>query len=54
LLVKLVDEAGKTLAQDAKSFLAVKELDTVVVQGRIHREGDSLSVLASGVFVKKK
>jgi hypothetical protein len=52
--VKLVDEAGKTLSQDAKSLLALKELNTVVVEGRIHREGDRLSLVASGIFVKKK
>ena len=52
--MKLVDNAGKTLAQDAKSLLALAELNTVVVQGRIHREGDRLAVIASGVFVKKK
>ncbi len=55
MLVKFVDEAGKTLDQDAKSFLAVKELDTVVVQGRIRRDADNgVFVIASGVYVKKK
>jgi hypothetical protein len=54
MFVKLVDDAGKTLNQDAKSFLAVKELSTVVIQGRIQREGDRLSVIASGVYLKKK
>ena len=52
--MKLVDEAGKTLNQDAKSLLALKELNTLVVQGRIHRDGDRLSVVASGVYLKKK
>lgn len=55
MLVKFVDGAGKTLGQDARSFLAVKELNTVVVQGRFHRGDDSsLFVVADGVFVKKK
>ena len=50
-----VDDAGKTLVQDARSFLGLKELDTVVVQGRIRRESDNaLFVAASGIFVKKK
>lgn len=54
MLVKLVDEAGKTLVQDARSFLGLKELDTVVVQGRVRRDSEnSLSVLASGLFIKK-
>lgn len=54
LLVKLVDEAGKAFEHDAKTLLALQELNTVVVQGRIQREGDRLSVVASGLFVKKK
>lgn len=54
MLVKYVDEAGKTLVHDARSFLGLKELDTVVVQGRIRRDGDNgLSVQASGLFIKK-
>ena len=53
--MKFVDDAGKTLTHDARSFLAVKELNTVVVQGRIHRGSDSsVYVIASGIFVKKK
>lgn len=55
VLVKFVDDAGKTLSQDARSFLGLKELNTVVIQGRVLRdEGNSLSVVASGVFIKKK
>jgi hypothetical protein len=54
LLVKLVDDAGKTLAQDARSFLALKELQTVVVQGRLHRDGaDSVSLVASGIYKRE-
>lgn len=54
ILVKFVDEAGKTLAKDAKAFLGIKELQTVVIQGHIRRDGDNvLSVVASGLFIKK-
>ena len=55
MLVKFVDDTGKTLAQDARSFLALKELNTVVVEGRINRGSDnSFFVVATGIFVKKK
>ena len=55
VLVKFVDDAGKTLAPDARSFLDVKELNTVVVQGRVRRESDeSIFIVASGAFIKKK
>ena len=38
---------------DAKQLLGVKELSTVVVQGKAARdEAGNLTVLASGVFVK--
>lgn len=51
--IKLVDDAGKTLAVDAKTGLGLKELQTVVVQGKAKRdEAGNLSVLASGIFVK--
>jgi len=52
--VKVVDDAGKTLAIDAKSGLGLKELQTVVVKGKAKRdEAGNLSVSASGIFVKK-
>ena len=55
MLVKFVDDAGKTLAQDPRSLLGLKELNTVVVQGRIRRDSDNgLFVVASGIFIKKK
>jgi hypothetical protein len=51
--VKLVDEEGKTLPVDAKTGLGLKELQTIVVQGKAKRdEAGNLSVLASGIFVK--
>jgi hypothetical protein len=52
--VKVVDDAGKTLAIDAKSGLGLQELQTVVVKGKAKRdEAGNLSVLATGIFVKK-
>lgn len=54
-LVKVVDEKGDLLKVDAKQLLDVKELSTVVVKGKAQRDkAGNLTVLASGVFVKKK
>ena len=40
---------------DAKELLDVKELSTVVVKGKAKRDDDgNITILASGVFVKKK
>ena len=53
VLVKLVDSAGKTLPDDIKALLEIKELQTVVVKGEARRgEDNSLSVVATGVFIK--
>ena len=53
-LVKVVDENGEIVKADAKALLNVKELSTVVVQGKAQRDdAGNLTVLASGVFVKK-
>ncbi|MCA9218335.1 MAG: hypothetical protein KDB27_34940 [Planctomycetales bacterium] len=53
-LVKVVDENGELVKADAKTLLNVKELSTVVVQGKAQRDdAGNLTVLASGVFVKK-
>ena len=52
-LVKVVDERGELVKADAKTLLNVKELSTVVVQGKAQRDDvGNLTVLASGVFVK--
>ena len=52
-LVKLVDEKGDLVRGDAKGLLDVKELSTVVVQGKAKRDdAGNLTVLATGVFVK--
>ena len=51
--IKFVDDAGKTLANDARQLLNVKELQTVVVKGQAKRDdAGNLTVLASGLFVR--
>jgi hypothetical protein len=53
VLVKLVDSSGKTLPDDAKELLDIKELQTLVVKGEARRGKDnSLSVVATGIFIK--
>lgn len=53
LMVKIVDETGSTVSTDARELLGVKELQTVVVQGKAKRDGDgNLTILASGIFVR--
>ncbi len=53
-LVKVVDENGDLVKTDARQLLNVKELQTVVVQGRAQRdEGGNLTVLARGIFVRE-
>jgi len=55
VLVKLVDSAGKTAPDDAKALLDLKELQTIVVRGQARRdESSSISVVASGIYIKKK
>jgi len=51
--VKIVDEVGKLVADDARKLLGVKELLTVVVQGKAQRDDQgNLSIAASKVFVR--
>lgn len=51
--VKIVDDAGKPVASDARKMLNVKELSTVVVQGTARRDDQgNLTVAASKVFVR--
>lgn len=51
--IKFVDDSGKTLANDARQLLNVKELQTVVVKGQAKRdEAGNLTVFASGLFVR--
>ncbi len=52
--VRVVDASGKLIQKDAKSLLGLKELQTVVVQGKAKRDDQgNLTVMATGIFVKK-
>ena len=51
--IKIVDDAGKPVSQDARGLLNVKELSTVVVQGKASRDDQgNLTVAANKVFVR--
>jgi hypothetical protein len=53
LLVKVVNEEGQTVPTDAKTLLGVKELSTVIVQGKAERDdAGNLTLLAKKVYVK--
>ncbi|MCC9608373.1 hypothetical protein LOC68_10610 [Blastopirellula sp. JC732] len=52
-LVKVVDANGEVVKEDARKLLGVKELSTVVVQGKADRDADgNLTILATNIFVK--
>lgn len=52
-LVKIVDERGDLVAEDARTLLALEELQTVVVRGKAQRDdAGNLTVLATGIFVR--
>jgi hypothetical protein len=51
--IKFVDEAGETVATDARQLLGVKELQRVTVRGQARRdEAGNLTVLAKAIYVK--
>jgi len=52
-MVKVVDGNGSVVPTESRQLLGVKELQTVVVQGKAKRdEAGNLTILASGVFVR--
>ncbi len=52
--VKIVDENGLTVKMDARKLLNVKELTTLVIQGKAKRDDSgNLTVLATGVYARK-
>ena len=52
--VKVVDDGGNPVVEDARGLLGVKELSTVVVKGKAKRdEQGNLTIAASKVFVRK-
>ena len=51
--VKVVDESGSPVTGDARGLLGVKELSTVVVEGKAKRDDQgNLTVAATKVFVR--
>jgi hypothetical protein len=52
-LVKFVDNGGNVVKADARTLLALKELDTVVVKGKSQRDdAGNLTILARGIYVR--
>jgi hypothetical protein len=52
-LVKVVDDGGNVVKSDARTLLALKELDTVVVKGKSQRDdAGNLTILARGIYVR--
>lgn len=53
ILVKVVDEGGQLVADDARTLLGVAELDTLIVEGTLQKgEEGNATLLASRVFVR--
>jgi hypothetical protein len=53
VLITLVDEKGKPVKQDPRTYLGVKELQTVVVEGKAKRDkAGNVTVLASKVHIR--
>ena len=53
--IKIVDDSGKPVTKDAREFLNVKELSTVIVTGKAKRDDQgNLTVAASKVFVRNE
>lgn len=53
LLVKLVDDSGNIVRRDTRDLLPVKELDTVVVQGKARRDrAGNVSIVATKIHIR--
>lgn len=53
VFVTFVDDAGKILKKDARQLLKIKELQTVVIQGKVKRDkANNVSILASKLYVR--
>lgn len=53
MLVTFVDSGGKLVRQDARELLSLKELQTVVIQGKVKRDvSGNVSLVASKIFVR--
>jgi hypothetical protein len=55
VLVKFVDDNGRTLTQDARQLVGVKEWSLVVVTGEARRdaEGNLTAIIAEGIYIKE-
>jgi hypothetical protein len=54
VFVTFVDDAGKLVKQDARKLLKVKELQTVVIEGKVKRDkANNVSIVASKIFVRQ-
>jgi hypothetical protein len=52
LLVMLYDDDGKLVKKDARQLLGVKELDTVVIEGKAKRDkAGNVTIVASKMYV---
>jgi hypothetical protein len=55
LFVTFVDDQGKVVKKDARELLKLKELQTVVIQGKVKRDKtNNVTLLASKVFVRNE
>lgn len=54
VLVKFVDEQGKTILKDARRLLGIKEAATVVIRGhaKCTEEGEVTAILADSLYVR--
>ena len=53
-LIKVVDDQGQPLEVGAQELLGLKELQTIVVQGKVQLDqAGNMSVLASGVYIRR-
>lgn len=53
-LIKVVNQQGKPLEVGAQKLLGLKELQNVVVKGKVQLDSSgNLSVLASGVYIRQ-
>jgi hypothetical protein len=52
--IKIIDEQGNIVAQDARPLLGIKELSVVIVEGTAKRDDQgNLTLLATKLFLKK-
>ena len=52
-LIKVVNQQGEPLEVSAQELLKLKELQTVVVQGKVKLDASgNMSILASGVYIR--